>query len=75
MLLVLAPGAQRGHAPERVLAHPHPNATRFGVLRACRRHQPCRCIKRRLRYVCVLWAALGQANCLPVSDQVGVSDV
>jgi hypothetical protein len=24
MLLVLAPGGQRGHAPERVLAHPHP---------------------------------------------------
>ena len=29
---------------------------------ACRRHQGCHCVwKRRLRYVCVFWAALGQA--------------
>jgi hypothetical protein len=29
--------------------------------RACRRHQGCRCRKRRLRYVTDFWAALGQA--------------
>jgi len=32
---------------------------------ACRRHQGCHCIKRRLRYVCVFWAALGQAAACP----------
>src|SRR3954453_19211301 len=29
---------------------------------ACRRHQGCHCIKGRLRYVCVFWAALGKAT-------------
>jgi len=28
---------------------------------ACRRHQGCHCMKRRLRYVADFWAALGQA--------------
>jgi hypothetical protein len=28
---------------------------------ACRRHQGCHCMKRKLRYVADFWAALGQA--------------
>src|SRR4051812_41165544 len=39
---------------------------------ACRRHQGCHCIKRRLRYVCVFWAALGQAAACPCLMMWGI---
>src|SRR3982074_940471 len=43
------------------LRHPHPHAILYEVLLYLPTDQGCHCIKRRLRYVCTFWAALGQA--------------
>src|SRR3954471_3795159 len=44
------------------LRHPHPAAILYEVLLYLPTAPGCHCIKRRLRYVCVFWAALGQAT-------------
>jgi hypothetical protein len=55
--------AARGHAPDAgCLRHPHPNATLFwSVIAPADGTRTATAGKRRLRYVCVFWAALGQA--------------
>src|SRR6478609_10612777 len=64
--------AARGHAPERVLTTPASERNYMKCYCACRRHQGCHCIKRRLRYVCVFWAALGQATACPYLMMWGI---
>src|ERR1700720_3541425 len=57
-----APQAARGRERGRVLmAHASECNSIWKCYCACRRHQGCHCMKRKLRYVADFWAALGQA--------------
>jgi hypothetical protein len=65
--------AQRGHAPncEGAYGSASERSSILSVIVPADGTRAATAGKRRLRYVCVFWAALGQSRCLPVSGHMG----